>query len=92
MYRTTEDFRRGWDGLEWMVCFHKRPYWIFASVDDYHVSVIRPRAEDLPFGTVAILYDDPTGKYVRDDLNLMPIDRVVSSRKEPSKKDGIFRG
>jgi hypothetical protein len=54
--RDEEKFAREWRNLIWMLNFHKKPFWLVPTVDDYIVSVIKPLAENLPEGTASHLY------------------------------------
>lgn len=55
--RTLEKFQKTWKELESFVALHNKPVWLIARESDYCLSVIEPEEKDLPFGTVANLYD-----------------------------------
>lgn len=69
--RTLERFTQVFEQAKWFINFHKKPVWFMAIGDDYAYSVIKPRPEELPNGTVANLYDV--------DLNII---ESVKSNKE----------
>lgn len=54
--RTEEKFAREWHKLVWMLNFHRKPFWLVPTDDDYVISVIKPSGETLPEGTASHLY------------------------------------
>lgn len=69
--RTLEKFTATYDQAEWFVYFHKKPVWLIALDRDYALSVIKPRPEEVTFGTVAILYG----------MNMEILEKVGSSQE-----------
>lgn len=57
MPRTPEKFARAFEDLKRMLSMHQKPFWFVPTQDDYAVSVIQPKPEELPNGTRAILYN-----------------------------------
>lgn len=55
--RTSEKFNKIWQDLVWYVNFHQSSVWLVALDNDYALSVIKPTPDELPFGTVANLYN-----------------------------------
>lgn len=89
--RDLENFNRAWSKLEWMILNHKRAYWLYATAGGYEVSIVAPCPSEIPWGTMARLYDDPTGRYLKYS-DLRSIDYIKSSRTQPSAADGVFVG
>lgn len=45
---------------------HKKPVWLIPTETDYAISVVPPNANELPFGTAAILYG--VGETIDDEI------------------------
>lgn len=58
MSRSGEKFAQSFKELEWFVKHHQKSAWLVPTDDDYRVSALRPKSEDLPAGTRAILYSN----------------------------------
>jgi hypothetical protein len=71
MSRTTVKFNKALDDVKHYLEMHKKSVWLVATEDNYALSVIKPNPDDLPIGTVAILYD----------TNLDIEDRVYSTKQ-----------
>lgn len=71
MARNQEAFNETLQELKRLAKMHNKPFWLVPSADKYHVSVIKPRPDELPYGTCAILYN----------AQLEEQDKVVSSVK-----------
>lgn len=56
--RTEEKFAQRFEELKRYTNMHKKAVWFVPSDDDYHLSVIKPNASELPYGTCANLYDE----------------------------------
>jgi len=67
--RTLEQFNAVWESLVWFVNFHNKPVWLVALEDDYALSVVKPREQDIAPGTCANKYNQ--------DLEI--IDTVIRS-------------
>lgn len=55
--RTLEQFNAAWESLNWFVKFHNKPVWLVALENDYLLSVVKPREQDIAPGTCANLYN-----------------------------------
>ena len=80
--RTQESFNSAFNSLLNMIKLHKKSYWLVPNETNYFVSVIEPKADELPAGTAAILYK---GNF--DDNNtLVENDPVIEEQKIESSK------
>ena len=55
--RTQEKFDNAMARLKWSLRFHNKEFWIVPTEDDYCISVVCPKPEDLPKGTRAVKYN-----------------------------------
>lgn len=55
--RNEENFAKTLAEAKRYVEFHKKPIWLVPRTSDYAISIIKPKASELPAGTAAVLYD-----------------------------------
>jgi len=72
--RTESKFEKAINEAKQFINFHKKPVWLVPTEDDYKISIIPPKSEDIPFGTNSILYGLSDNKF--DSL-----DHIESTRK-----------
>lgn len=54
--RTLEQFSSAFRSLKWFVSFHNKPVWLVPTENEYKLSVVKPKPDELPEGTCANLY------------------------------------
>lgn len=73
--RTLEQFTATYSQAEWFVYFHNKPVWLVPLENDYAPSVIKPRAEEIPYDALAVLYG------IDVDGGLKLIEQVASAKQ-----------
>jgi hypothetical protein len=58
MARTEEKFASTLNEVKGFLNRHKKPVWLVPNDDGYSTSAVKPKPENLPFGTVANLYNE----------------------------------
>lgn len=59
MMRTEDQFARVHSEAVRFIRFHNKNVWIVPCEDDYRISVIEPKPNELPYGTVALEVGPP---------------------------------
>ena len=82
MPRSELHFSKAFAEVKFHVKMHKKQVWLVPTENDYRLSVIKPNADELPFGTRAVQYS----------VELSEVDFVDSSKTcllytSPSPRD-----
>lgn len=70
--RTLDQFTTTYEQAEWFVYFHNKPVWLIALDNDYVLSVIKPKSDEIAYGTVAILYGEKMAALEKVDSTKRP--------------------
>lgn len=55
--RTEENFAKAYADAKHFTRYHNKHIWLVPSETGYDISLIKPKASDLPRGTSAVLYN-----------------------------------